>query len=156
MKYLEFLKKIIAGFKNRIEIKIASSQLKGDVISLSGNSLSRLLKAKYPNAKIYIADSEYKIPKWENFKRWIQRDDLNFKKYEPEIFDCDNYAFESFCRAHRIIGNIGYGFAFSSQPAHAFNIIVSQKNDELKVYQIEPQNDSVSNYPNDKIYLIVI
>jgi len=150
VKVLEDIFKFLFGKGKKLKVK---HDLRNNTKTIAGNVVSILLKRKYPNASIHILDSVYSVPIYQDFEDWLEVDTLNLKLYVKDKYDCDNYAMDSFCRAHNIVGNISYGVAISSKPAHVFNVLITQ---DFVVRPIESQSDMISNYPEEFVYLIII
>lgn len=116
-----------------------------------------ILERAYPNAKIYLVDTEYAVPTKQAFMNWLNRDSLDKMRWVKNEWDCDNFALESKCRAHtNIRGNVSYAYLQNSIPAHAYNALIYQEGKWLHLMPIEPQRDNLARYPKDKAYLIIM
>ncbi len=104
------------------------------------------MQASFPDAKIYMADSVYDIIEWKELLEWLNNDSTADMEYCVDVFDCDDFAFESAARMH-LLGkeqgkNFSYRWAWGNTPMgyHAFCIADIRKDGERKMYIIEPQN----------------
>lgn len=81
----------------------------------------------------------------DELSRWLDNDSLDKMDWEEDCWDCDNFSIESFCRIHRLIGNIAYGecFGHTKTGYHAFNIAYIGE-DTFVI--IEPQNDNIKDH----------
>jgi len=110
------------------------------------NELRSILREKFPDAKIYLSDGNYKLTSVSEIKRFLERDDTDKYKYQATYFDCDDFSY-------RLMGNastpewasLAFGICWTQ--THAFNIFVDS---DKKTYLIEPQSDKV--YEFDKAY----
>ena len=102
------------------------------------------LGEKYPNARLYIADMVYCYPTYTELVEWLNVDSLDKMVWLEDIWDCDNFAVESYCRIHRVVGNIAYGEAWGYTPIgyHAFCIAWTDRGLSI----IEPQNDDTRDW----------
>jgi hypothetical protein len=124
---------------------------------ITGSQARELLAKQFPNAAIHISDGILKAPRWADFKAWLEKDSLSTMIWIEDIWDCDNFALESKCRASNILaGNISYGFAWFSIPAHAITILISCDDGIFTIRQIEPQRDDQVALLNENCYLIVM
>jgi len=115
---------------------------------ISGHELHLKLQELNPDARVYIADGIYVYVREEELDRWLNSDSLDKMVWLTDVWDCDNFAAESFCRAHRRLGNIAYGIAWGQTNAgyHGFNVALVEVSGELAVRIIEPQNDDTRDW----------
>lgn len=139
-------------FGNRKKLK-AELKLKSNVKTIVGTTVNALLKRKFHNANIHTLYGKYSVPTYQDFENWLEVDKLNLKAYVKDKSDYDNLAVDSYCGVHNIVGNMSYGFAISSNPAHVFNVLITQ---DFDIRQIELQSDMVCDYPEEFVYLIII
>ena len=115
-----------------------------DTRDISGSELMRVISSAYPDAHIYIADVAYKHVSYDELLRWLNEDSLDQMRWVEDIWDCDNFAVESYYRAHKVVGNLVYGECWGDTPTgyHAFCIAYC----DGKIKIIEPQNDDTSDW----------
>ena len=132
------------------------TSVKGSIIKRE--KLLKMFKKEYRNAYIVLNDKRFYVPITGEFTAWMKEDLTNMKIYRPEVFDCENFAYEFFVESHRkIAGNVTIGVIQNNEPAHAYNIVITRnKKGALKMTEIEPQTDMKRDFPNDSVYLIIM
>lgn len=91
---------------------------------------------------LYLVDEKYKVPTYDNVKKFLKEDKTDLYTYVAEWFDCDDFSF-------RLMGqfsipgwsDIAFGIACSG--VHAYNCVIAEFGGEMKVYLIEPQTDEL-------------
>jgi hypothetical protein len=91
-------------------------------------------------------DGTYYTTNLETFKKIIEWDFTDTRKYLLDQFDCDKFAiyFKSRMAIDYKINSIGVILDYSS--GHAYNIIIVKDNDQVKWLLYEPQNDKIFTY----------
>ena len=123
--------------------------------TISSRQLARRLRNSLGEIRdLRLADSEYTATTKEQLMTFLKADLTNLRQYQPEIFDCDDFAAVLYGNVKSIAGNLAFGFAWVNWQdekgrtiAHAVN--VAYLVNENKVYFIEPQNDSIFEKPQD-------
>ncbi len=119
---------------------------------ITWSELARCLRDAYPNATLKVADVNYHYVEWEELLIWLNIDSLDRMRWIDDIWDCDNFSLESFCRMKRLGEQLGinpaYGEAWGRTPLgyHAFNITYVRKGEEEKIIIIEPRNDDTKEW----------
>lgn len=84
---------------------------------------------------------------------WI--DKTNGKEYEEEVWDCDDFARDLYCRAKNHFAekrglNAAFGLVWTSE--HAFNFFVDTNRE---VFFIEPQTDAFASLINKPRFMLI-
>lgn len=111
---------------------------------ISGSELMRVISSAYPDARIYIADAAYKHVSYDELLRWLNEDSLDKMCWVKDIWDCDNLAVESYCRAHKVVGNLAYGECWGNTPTGYHVFCIAYCTGKVKI--IEPQNDDTNDW----------
>ena len=85
-------------------------------------------------------DSDYKLTSVDEIKRFLAWDMLDTKKYEPQYFDCDDFAACLWGRMKDWAHGYAIGLIITIKPNHAKNVFVDHYR---KVWEIEPQSDVI-------------
>lgn len=115
-----------------------------ETYDISGSELRRVISSVYPNARIYIADAIYKYVSYDELVRWLNEDSLDQMRWVENIWDCDNFAVESYCRAHKAVGNLAYGECWGNTPIGYHAFCLAHCDGKIKI--IEPQNDDTKDW----------
>jgi len=108
-----------------------------------------ILKAEFPNAQMFISDSDYKTTTKKELERYLKEDITDSYKYVSEYFDCDDF---SFCLMGQLSnpdwGCLAFGIVWTKVPggAHAVNCFISNSG---TVYLVEPQSDKIFKCPDN-------
>ncbi len=111
---------------------------------ISGSELMQVISSAYPDARIYIADAVYKHISYDELLRWLNEDSLDRMRWVEDIWDCDDFAVESYCRAHKVVGNLVYGECWGDTPTGYHAFCLAYCDDKIKI--IEPQNDDTNDW----------
>ena len=119
---------------------------------ITSSEVMNILK-NYTNASnIRISDNYFTITDLKTMKNIINFSPIKFRKYQTEIYDCDDYSFGFMGLMRFIIPNFAVGIVWTHN--HALNFCIIQ-NKEL--YFIEPQtNEIYKPSKNIKIQLMII
>jgi len=118
---------------------------------ISSSEIQKLLpsakkdKIYLTNPDLAIADKTYILPKKEQIEAFLKQDKTNLYKYQPETFDCDDFAMILLGKLRENFPNFAIGFAASED--HAFNFFIDC---HKKVWIIEPQNDRIFTSSKEK------
>ena len=130
-------------------------------IIISGQELRTILINKLKNKLdinicFQIIDKTYYLPSKKYVQDILEIDQLNYRKYKSDTFDCDDFSFLSNSTfieltykddVRRAPFSYGIVFGLITTP-HAINVFVDDKED---VYFIEPQSDVFMTIDDDKI-----
>ena len=108
-----------------------------------------IVNKKELNIKAKFLDNLYQLPQFNEVRDFINNDNLSFKKYRKEYFDCDDFAIILWGRLREQFQGCAVGFALSG--THAFNVFID---DKRKMWIIEPQTDKIFKYDNNPKYKI--
>ena len=122
----------------------------------SAEEIYELLRSVFPNADIYISDSNYGYINKASLVAFLAKDKTDAANYIPEDYDCDDFSFRLMGQFH--VQGSGFedkaiGIIWLQQPVHALNVCVTE---ERKVLLIEPQTDKVYARPEDYIGQLVV
>jgi len=106
---------------------------------ISMGELYNLLRKRFPKGELYLSDHLYLLCSKADISKFLQQDATNKYKYQPEKFDCDDFAY-------RLMGQfsvpdwsyLAFGLVWTDR--HALNCFVTE---DLEFYFIEPQNDVI-------------
>ncbi|RLG43036.1 MAG: hypothetical protein DRO01_00375 [Thermoproteota archaeon] len=111
---------------------------------ISGNELANLLSEKFPDANILVMDGWYYLINKEDFDKLLVYDKTDRHEYIPEVYDCDDFAFDLWRNISRLYHiAIGVVFIYFDSIGHAINCYVDT---DLNVHLIEPQSDEYIHY----------
>ncbi len=105
-------------------------------------SLGFILRKATGCRNIYIPDRHLDLLRKEDVMTFLWIDKTNGKEYEEEVWDCDDYARDLYCRAKNHFAekrglNAAFGLVWTRY--HAFNFFVDN---DRNVLFIEPQTDA--------------
>jgi hypothetical protein len=145
---LNFIKKLFVKEPDPIPIITYTDITYGD--------LWDLLKAKFPDAQIWLSDMDYRLCSGEYIDNALAIDDTNRQTYVNEKFDCDDFAY-------RLMGqlcvpetsDLAFGIVWTD--VHALNLFIDN---QKKIWFVEPQSDGrkveLENWQGSKIVLVVM
>jgi len=122
-----------------------------NVIQLTEDEVQNVikdLKAKGGFQGWMRLDGTYYTTDLDTFKKIIEWDWTDTRKYLAETMDCDKFAmyFKSRMAIDFHINAIGVILDYSA--GHAYNLVILKDAQEVKYYLVEPQNDSIFTYEN--------
>jgi len=125
-----------------------------NTVELTENEVQNIikdLKAKGGLRGWLRLDGIYYTTDLETFKRIIEWDWTDTRKYLDDVFDCDKFAmyFKSRMAIDFHINAIGIVLDNSSE--HAYNLVILKDAQGVKYYLYEPQKDSIFTYENRDI-----
>lgn len=96
-----------------------------------------------------LADENYYVISWQDWLNIIKYDWINERKYQADVFDCDDFSLLFSSRMPNWYGVNTAGTAFGSiigrdgkSYGHGFNIIIAlDENQKLSAYLYEPESD---------------
>ena len=92
-----------------------------------------------PHCKnIYLSDTYFSLMSKEEIAKFLDIDRTNFKKWENETCDCDNFSYQLMGYFSKWNYSFCFGIAWSD--LHAFNIFID---DKKEIYVVEPQSDQI-------------
>jgi len=116
-----------------------------------------ILKAEFPNAKIHLADRDYKTTSKEELMRFLKYDLTDIRKYIPEYYDCDDFSYALMgALSNPNWGALPFAILWATTPngGHAINCFIDK---DRQVWIIEPQNDWIGTTPKGwEAYLIIM
>jgi len=137
-----FISFIYAGFLVKIN--------KG---SISHSEVKELLKSYCKVENIFVSDDFFVTPSVEVVKKLVKLSPIVLKKYEANVFDCDDYSFCLVGLFKFLIPNIAMGIVWNKN--HAYNFFVDEKG---LVWGIEPQENRVFAFSDvkDNVRLMIL
>ena len=91
-------------------------------------------------------DGIYYITSMDTFKKIIQWDWTDTRKYISETFDCDKFAMYFKSRMAIDFGINGVGVVLDYSSGHAYNVVIVKEGNDINIYKYEPQNDNIMPY----------
>jgi hypothetical protein len=119
--------------------------------------------AKFNTFEMAMIDSNYWVESLDNWKQMIDICWISERDYAKDRFDCDNFSqtFQSWASWYFDLNTAGrvYGEAYNLDGSkigyHYWNAILTKdKNDELHLYMVEPQNKGIIEYNGEKEFVI--
>ena len=130
---------------NKIDIQISNSEVKSILTEEFGST-----------CKIYLSDGYYLRDTKQSLIDFLAKDNTDKFIYKKEVADCDDFSF-------RLLGNASFGdlegtafgilWTKTSKCNHAVNCYIDN---ELNVWIVEPQNDSIFPLPKDWHPMLVV
>lgn len=101
------------------------------------------LHQEFDGVKIYPMDKNYRVPSKESFTDILEQDVVDEINYQAEYFDCEDFSFlfKALSALHYRINSVGLVISYNSQ--HAFNVVMVEEREQLEVYKLEPQSDTL-------------
>jgi hypothetical protein len=105
--------------------------------------INDIYKKTFVNARWFRLDKNYYTTGYETFKKIIEWDWTDTRKYITDVFDCDDFAtyFKARMAIEFNINAIAIVLDYSS--AHAYNIVILKDCSGVKWYIYEPQTDQL-------------
>lgn len=102
---------------------------------------------------IRISDNFVTLPYKKAMVKLVKASPVRFRKYQKEIYDCDDFSFTFMGLYRLIIPNFAVGIIWSR--THAYNFFIDENK---QVWGIEPQNNTVFKITDKKedIQLMII
>lgn len=101
----------------------------------------------FPNLQYFeVVDSAYYLSKLADLKQFLALDDLDQYEYQPEWFDCDDFASVLDGRASENyipLGMVTFMDWRGGGQNHRLNLFITIEEGELIAYFIEPREDRV-------------
>ena len=91
-------------------------------------------------------DNNYYAVDMETFKKIVEWDWTDTRKYIADTFDCDKFAMYFKARVAIDFGVNAVGIVLDYSSSHAYNIVILKDQQGVKWYLYEPQNDSIFTY----------
>ena len=123
---------------------------------LSTIIMEQRLKKQFPSLKyVEFLDSALAIMPIEDIKKLLEFNYYKEKKYTPEIYDCDNFAFSVKGMFMNIAPECPLGIAHVDTPdgKHSLNIVYDSAN--KKYLFLEPQTNMIFSNPKYKPYMVI-
>jgi hypothetical protein len=116
--------------------------------TLTYNEMIEVMNTVFPNTQKNFYDEKYAVTDWETWKKIIEFDWTNRKKYVADSYDCDNFS-GSFCSRAAELFNLNSAGRFTCTVKtskgqtlpHRAVVIVARDEGKLKVFVFESQND---------------
>jgi len=159
MELIKMLKELWQRIKDLFKAPYKKLRLKEDIYSNWSTMNSKLVNL-FPKADIYITDAKMCHIYQEDMRKVASTNLSKFLRWEPEVHDCDNFAFEFKGIMSYLFGRHAFGIVFVDTPrgGHALNCFVDEFG---KFNYFEPQNNTIisledGNRLKYKPYLVVI
>lgn len=118
-------------------------------------SLEYILRKQTGCRRIYIPDRHLNVLRKEDVMTFLWLDKTDKKEYKVEVWDCDDFARELYCRAKNYFWekyNLNAAFGFLWTIHHAFNFFVDT---HRTVQFIEPQTDAFIRLPGRPQFMLI-
>ena len=118
---------------------------------ISGVELKKLFTTK----NTFISDRTYQLARKKDIVDFLKLNIFKLRKYVPEKYDCDNYAFSLMGMFTNLMSGyaIGIIWVHTSKGGHALNFFVDGN---AKVWYIEPQTNRIFKNNSYKPFLVVM
>jgi len=128
--------------------KVLNKPLETGIINIFETNV--LFKKAFPDAEIYLSDPTFTLTSVTEAEKFLKQDLLNFKKFEKDVNDCDDFSRELWTYWRDWQSSLALGILWISKPyPHALNVAILTDEEGLGVYIIEPQTDKISKVPKD-------
>lgn len=143
-------------------------------MTIKAHEVHQFLKHRYPKAEVFVLDEFYELPSraevetlYDKFQRALKWH--NLLKWLPNVFDCDNFAwnFKGASNAHRAakgerkefpIGFVCY--KDNRLGPHAINNAIWRESDYNLIREIEPQSGggimNLSKEERESAWLVIV
>lgn len=96
---------------------------------------------------VWAVDSHYFALPAKTWDRVIQYTGVDAGRYEPERYDCDDFAVAFKAAVSRKLKVNGVGYVIDVSGGHAYNALLVADGDGVAVSFLEPQNDRLVMQP---------
>lgn len=127
---------------------------------ISSDELREMLMENWNLEQLHLFDGKYVAVSFSKLMSYILKDNVRFKHYKSEVYDCDNFALS-------FAGIFGYKYGLNSIGIavgevqdtsgkvlyyHAWNVMLATKLDgSVALYMYEPQNSMFTSYKSGRI-----
>lgn len=123
---------------------------------ISISQLYTFLQTKFPEAELFLSDSDYVLANYDDIARFLFEDASNKFPYQPEEMDCDDFALR-LAGQFAIPGWSSLTLGLVWTDIHALNCVITES---LEFYFVEPQTDELQSelksWQGSKIRFIII
>jgi len=120
------------------------SKVQESVITLDRAEVERLLQQQLPPHNLWPdLDGTYYVPEHNMFERVVRKSAVSETQYVAEKYDCEDVSLYFMATTGLHWGLNAVGLALSYQSGHAFNLVLTHRNEDVKVYKFEPQEDDL-------------
>lgn len=105
--------------------------------------LYTIIKDKIKKPNLITLDTKYQVPELNRLKLLLDRTAINEAKYVADYYDCENFAFHLMSVLALKYRINAFGTVISYDSEHGFNVAVALKDNDFKVYKVEPQSDKI-------------
>jgi len=90
-------------------------------------------------------DGKYQLTNQSNFLNIVAWDWVDSKRYQSEIYDCENFAISFKAHVDWYFGLNQVGIIIDYKAGHGYNLVIFP---DRKIMLLEPQNDHLFVWPN--------
>ena len=113
-----------------------------------------IITAYLTDDNIFLADRQYRSIESNQVHNYLMVDLLDKRKWESEIWDCDDFAVQLYARFKYVFRGAAFGICWIIDPPHAVNFFITEKRE---IWLVEPQNDNIFKKPADwKIWFVLM
>jgi len=145
-------------------------------MAISAQELRNLLRHRYPNADLYVLDTEYNLPTrnkivsfYKKFQRALKLHKL--LKWVANVFDCDDFAWSFKGGVNGHVANKGYDKSFpvgflcffqggDRSRGHAINCAAIRYGNGMQIVEIEPQPKAgifeLTQKERESVWLVIV
>jgi hypothetical protein len=125
---------------------------------INSTEVSTILKAEFPQARVYISDNKYKTTTVGELESYLKYDIVDSHTYISEFFDCDDFSFALMGElSNPSWGCLSFGIMWTdigNNNKHAVNCFIDK---DRAVWIVEPQSDGIFKLPNGWVpYMIMM
>lgn len=119
--------------------------------------VSALVKKEFDidSEKHYKTDPAYQIISIADMVKWLKENKISEKNYVANVYDCENFTFETYVELKRWCPMLAVGITFVH--ANEYHAMLCFIDKERNLYLIEPQNDRIFKKPkNWEVEMVVL
>lgn len=126
---------------NWIKQKVRKYLLNRDIKEVGQKRVKKILDNQLPEHKILFLDGKYRIPDHKKLRRAIQGTTVEELGYQKDLWDCENFSLHFLSKIALEYNINACGMVLAYSVKHAFNIVLTHRNNKIKVSFFEPQED---------------
>ena len=118
---------------------------------ISNTEIKKLFKTR----NVFVSDKGFHLARQKDIVDFLKLNIFKLRKYVPEKYDCDNYAFSLMGMFTNLMSGYAIGIVWVNTPAggHALNFFVDGN---AEVWYIEPQSNRIFKDKTYEPFLVVI